>query len=170
MLNLFKEWSELAEEAKNAFLHKLGPLAYLVGIWEGTGFTVISRPSAHANQIFQFKINKTFETLSLAPLILSVTNRGEAPQLDIKLNGLIYKQGIVDAENITNVLHFESGQWLLVPATENPESKATVARQATILHGVTFIATGEAPELVRCPGKPILSWQIQRPYRLTAIH
>ena len=105
-MNLFREWSDLAEAAKNAFLHKLGPLAYLVGVWEGTGFTVISRPSAQPNQIFQFIANQTLETLSLTPLILSVANRGEDPQPDIRLSGLLYKQGIVDAENITNVLHF----------------------------------------------------------------
>jgi hypothetical protein len=155
-MNLFREWTDLVEEEKNAFLHKLGPLAYLVGVWEGSGFTVISRPSPQSNQIFQFLANKTLETLWLTPLILSVKNRGEAPQPDIKLNGLLYKQGIVDAENITNILHFEAGQWLLIPATKNPDSKATVARQATILHGATFIATGDAPDLTRNPGKPNL--------------
>jgi hypothetical protein len=163
-MNLFREWNDLLEEEKNAFLHRLGPLAYLVGVWEGAGFTVISRPSPQPNQIFQFVANKTLETLWLTPLILAVNNRGEAPQSDIKLHGLLYKQGIVDAENNTNILHFESGQWLLIPATKNPDSKATVARQATLLHGTAFIATGEAPDLTRTPGNQKLKWQIRHQY------
>ncbi len=109
-----------------------------------------------ANQVFQFQTNKTLETLSLTPLVLSVNNRGGDPQPDIKLNGLLYKQGIVDGENIVNVLHFESGQWLLVPVTAKPNNKATVARQAAILHGATFIATGEAPGIERNAGKPTI--------------
>ena len=51
---------------------------------------------------------------------------------------------------------FESGQWLLVPVTAKPNNKATVARQAAILHGATFIATGEAPGIERNAGKPTI--------------
>lgn len=156
MMNIIKEWHGLEEEIKNAFLHRLGPLAYLVGVWKGTGFTVISRPSSQPDQTFQFHVNETSEELLFTPLLLSVTNRGENPQVDIKLNGLSYKQVIVDSANVSNVLHFENGQWLLIPATVKPISKASLSRQATILHGATFIATGDAPSMDPNQSAPVI--------------
>ena len=44
----------------------------------------------------------------------------------------------------------KSGQWLLMPETNVPQKNETIARQATILHGVTFTAIGDAP-----PGAPV---------------
>jgi hypothetical protein len=75
-------------------------------------------------------------------------------QGDISLKGIFYEQLIVDKYNITNVLHFESGQWLLIPKTTVPAKNETVARQAAILHGVSFTATGDAPPMTPVPGRP----------------
>ena len=51
--------------------------------------------------------------------------------------------------------------------TKNPDSKATVARQATILHGAAFVATGAAPDLERNPGKPTIDPTDTTPIPLT---
>jgi hypothetical protein len=85
---------------------------------------------------------------------MSVKDRGHIGQNDISLKGIIYEQLISDEHNITDVLHFESGQWLWIPETTVPLKKDTVARQATILHGVSFTATGDAPPLLPIKGKP----------------
>jgi hypothetical protein len=68
---------------------------------------------------------------------------------------VIYEQLVLDADDITNVLHFEIGQWLLVPETKDPSnSKASIVRQANILHGVSFLAMGEAPDPHPAIAKP----------------
>ena len=156
-MNRPSKWPELTEDVRNLVFRKLGPLAHLVGVWEGTGYTSIFRPDGQNNKPFFFQQNTTQETLTFIPLIMSVTDRGAIGQEDISLKGLIYEQLIVDEHDLANVLHFESGQWLFIPETTVPPHKKTVARQATILHGASFTAIGDAPEIVPVPGKPTIT-------------
>jgi hypothetical protein len=153
-MNTQNIWGELAEDIRNLFLRRLGPLAHLAGIWEGTGYTFIFRPDGQKNKPFFFQQNITNETLAIIPLIMSVTNRGADEQTDISLKGLKYEQLIRDATSITNILHFESGHWLLIPPTKVPLKNESIARQATILHGTAFTAIGDAPGVVPVTGKP----------------
>jgi hypothetical protein len=150
-------WQELGEELKHLALRRLGPLAHLVGVWEGTGYFSVFRPNGANKTPFFFQQNTTKETLTFIPLIMSVPDRGallNTGQGDIHVRGLIYEQLIVDEHDIANVFHFESGQWLLIPETIVPQKGKTVARQATILHGVSFTATGDAPPVTPNEGKP----------------
>ena len=157
IMNMPSKWDELTEEVRNLVFRKLGPLAHLVGVWKGTGYTSIFRPDGQNNKPFFFQQNTTKETLTFIPLIMSVKDRGAIGQGDISLKGLIYEQLIVDEHNFANVLHFKSGQWLFIPETTVPPKTKTVARQATILHGVSFTATGDAPEIVPVPIKPAIT-------------
>lgn len=142
---MFIKWEQSLE---GLILDKLGPLKQLNGVWRGRGFTAISRPDGQHGNTFKVKLNATEEVLAFFPIFGHVTNRGathaEGNQGDISIYGLMYIQLIVNLENLTEVLHFETGQWLLVPPTTAPLSTATIVRQATILHGATFIASGDA--------------------------
>ena len=151
-----RKWGELDEAIRLLALRKLGPLAHLVGIWKGTGYAIISRPDAKNGQIFNFQQNPTIEELSFVPVISSVLNRTASQgEDDIILKGLVYEQLILDKSNPLNVLHFEIGQWLLVPDPTD-ELKLSIVRQANILHGVSFLAMGDAPGLAPALGKPDL--------------
>jgi hypothetical protein len=138
---MFIKWLGQLEDM---FLDNLGPLKQLVGLWQGTGFTAIARPDGQPGHIFHIRLNTTNEYLLFIPILGGVQNRGGQNQIDITLHGLMYAQLIVNSQNVTEVLHFETGQWLLVPKTDEPTAGATIVRQATILHGATFIATGNA--------------------------
>jgi hypothetical protein len=157
MMSISSKWAELNEELRHLVLRRLGPLSHLVGIWEGTGYTTIFRPNGQNRTPFFFQQNTTKETLAIIPLPMSVKDRGALAnpgQADIPLKGLVYEQFISDEHAISNILHFESGQWLLIPETVVPHNNETIARQATILHGVTFTATGDAPPVAPTKGKP----------------
>lgn len=130
----------------------LGPLADFVGTWSGIGFNTIFRPQ---NQTFPLPIpapgdnllelNLTSETLSFSPSLGSIPNRGML-QNDIFLNGVPYVQAINDVTNPAppTGIHFEPGIWLSVPTTTNPQEPISLARMASIPHGVTIVAQGVA--------------------------
>jgi len=158
-MSILGKWEGLTEELRNLAFRKLGPLSHLIGVWEGTGYSSIFRPNGQNKTPFFFQQNTTKEILTFIPLIMSAPDRGSllnTGQGDISLKGIIYEQLISDEHNITNVLHFESGQWLLIPKTTVPAKNETVARQAAILHGVTFTATGDAPSMAPVPGRPTI--------------
>jgi hypothetical protein len=138
----------------------LGPLAVLKGTWKGEGFNQIWRPffvdptapptvpPTPATQDRFLELNQTLETLTFEEIPGDIPNRGMV-QADINLHGLRYLQQIQDA----NVLgpngqlagiHVEHGMWLAAPATTNPNDPTTVARLATIPHGVSLVAQGTA--------------------------
>ena len=147
-MSLLQKWRELQEEAKNLFLRPLGPLAHLVGVWHGTGYSMIFRPDFQHNQPFAYQQNITDEILSFIPLVASFEDRG-ATQRDIPLTGLFYEQTITDsAKVVPTVLHAETGHWLIIPPTQSPANQATIARQGNILHGTSSIATGNAPDMM----------------------
>ncbi len=130
----------------------LGPLAAFVGTWKGIGFNTIFRPQ---NQTFPLpkpapgdnllELNLTSETLSFSPSLGSIPNRGML-QDDIFLNGVPYVQSINDVTNPAppTGIHFEPGIWLIVPSTTNPNEPVSLARMASIPHGVTIVAQGKA--------------------------
>jgi hypothetical protein len=169
---LFLKWEEALE---THILDKLGPLQKLIGVWEGEGFTIIARPDGKNRAAsddpntriagsFQLQLNTTREILVFIPILGKIINRGFEAQPDISVYGLMYIQFIVDAADITNILHFENGQWLLMPATTVPNANAMIVRQATILHGATFIAQGDAANFdVFTNGPPNIPSEESRP-------
>jgi hypothetical protein len=101
------------------------------------------------------ELNLTTETLSFAPSLGSIANRGFGAQQDIFLNGVPYLQSINDVTTArARGIHFEPGIWLHVPPTTTPKECVTLARMACIPHGTTINAQGTFRSIA---GKPCIA-------------
>jgi hypothetical protein len=145
------EWrpvDPLRRPAASPAPNPLGPLAELPGTWKGQGFNTIWRPHQvglagdPANQDRVLELNLTQETLQFTRIPGEIPNRGFL-QPDIELFGITYLQQISD-RLLRAGIHAEPGVWVSVPDTENPAEKATVVRMASIPHGTTINAQGQA--------------------------
>lgn len=124
-------------------VNPLGALAELPGKWVGTGFNQIWRPFFPVATSDRFlELNLTKETLEFSDSIGNIPNRGLL-QPDIELFGIHYLQQVSDALTGGGI-HVEPGFWVTVPATTNPAEPATVVRMASIPHGTTVNAQGQA--------------------------
>lgn len=126
---------------------QLGLLANLAGTWEGTGFSLISRPDFHDQADTYLQLNQTRETLTITPIGATIPNRGFG-QDDIDLFGLNYLQRIEDAATGAQ-LHLEPGLWMTQPQTSYPLETADpgeqiIFRMGSIPHGTTLLAEGVA--------------------------
>lgn len=122
----------------------LGPLAGLVGLWKGHGFNAIWRPH-HTVQDRFLELNRTDETLLVTEINGPIPNRGLANP-DINMFGATYLQQINEA-GTNSGLHIEPGIWASVPPTTDPNIPPTVVRMASIPHGTTILAQGNAQVL-----------------------
>jgi len=142
----------------------LGPLAAFTDNWIGNGFNVIFRPNGKKSPTGPFpvrpvgpyesvlELNLTSETLSFAPKLVSIPNRGFGTQEDIFLNGVPYVQSINDITTLpARCIHFEPGIWLSIPAPTTPRECVTLARMASIPHGTTINAQGTFTSKVGIP-------------------
>lgn len=126
----------------------LGPLADLPGTWKGQGFNTIWRPHQVGlpgdppKQDRILELNLTQETLQFTRIPGSIPNRGFL-EPDINLFGVTYLQHISD-RLLKAGIHAEPGVWANVPATTDPAEKASVVRMASIPHGTTINAQGQA--------------------------
>lgn len=125
----------------------LGLLAQLPGVWKGSGFNAIWRPSSVTQDRF-LELNVTDEVLEFDAIPGNIPNRGLL-QSDLFMTGARYLQQISDGnikdDDGNNAgLHIEPGLWLSVPATTDPNVQASVARLASIPHGTTIVAQGLA--------------------------
>ena len=129
----------------------LGALSAFTGTFVGNGFNTIFRPQNTVTPASPLpggdnvlELNLTQETLSFSSPLGSVPNRGSGSQGDIFLNGVPYLQSVVDVTIQTSPvgIHHEPGIWIVVPATELPDVGPTVARMASVPHGVTVLAQG----------------------------
>jgi hypothetical protein len=127
----------------------LGLLADLAGTWRGSGFNLIARPNKQGNANLFLQLSQTRETLSIDPISSSVPNRGFL-QGDIELFGLTYLQQISDTTT-GGALHIEPGIWVTVPATTAPPELQSIARLATIPHGNSMLAEGQAEQFAPGP-------------------
>jgi len=139
-------------------LDNLGLLQHLPGTWIGTGFNLIARPQfapiSGQNSDFFLELNLTQEILKFDLIRSAIPNRGLA-QDDINLFGLHYLQQISDAITF-GALHIEPGIWINIPKTNQPDVPPTVARMASIPHGTTLVAQGQAFEAPP-PGQPVFT-------------
>jgi hypothetical protein len=120
-----------------ALVDSLGPLAHLVGAWRGNrGWNLIAVPQGPKG--FLLLVRPYIETLTFTPIGAPVPNRGGAETLMIL--GLQYDLRITDAET-NEPLHIENGMWLYWGENQDPKTP-TIARQATIPHGVSALAVG----------------------------
>jgi hypothetical protein len=143
----------------------LGILADFTGTFVGSGFNTIFRPQNPASPTALpvpqpesdniLELNLTSEVLSFSNSLGSVPNRGRLMP-DIFLNAVPYLQTISDVTDPVNpvAIHFEPGLWLAVPATTDPADVATLVRMASIPHGTTIQAQGNAPAAGPTAGKP----------------
>jgi hypothetical protein len=136
----------------------LGPLAVFTGNWIGSGFNTIFRPYGKlpeglldADAVLE--LNLTSETLSFAPNLGSIHNRGFGTQKNIVLGGVPYLQSVNDVTSGL-AIHFEPGIWLCVPATTIPAEEVTLVRMASIPHGATINAQGKWRSNA---GKPLIA-------------
>ena len=161
------------------------------GTFVGNGLNTIFRPQSTATPtIFPktppgnpdnvLEINLTTETLAFADALGSVPNRGLFAQGDIFLSGVPYVQTIQDVTNPDTGLadgpatgiHFEPGIWMRVPgSTVNPIRVETLNRMASIPHGTTINAQGDAPTTTTAgppiiPVKKITPFSIDNPSNL----
>jgi hypothetical protein len=143
---------------------ELGPLAKLPGTWVGNGFNLIARPDKEEGGVFFLELNATDETLEVTPISGPIPNRGSR-QNDISFLGLTYLQRISDAAH-GGGLHIEPGIWLSVPATTAPPAEPSVVRLATVPHGNSLLAQGQAfavdggPQIDPVSSRPI---EVERP-------
>ena len=126
----------------------LGPLQDLPGFWEGTGFNVIARPDfsgGNPNGFF-LELNLLREIIEFTTIGSPVFNRGSV-QDDIAIYGVTYLHRVTDATT-GEALHIEPGMWLNIPATNDPQAEASIARLATIPHGNAICTVGFAEDVV----------------------
>jgi hypothetical protein len=129
----------------------LGPLAPMVGAWQGSGFNTIFRPlnPNSANQLpipatgdNILELNLTSEHITFTAIQGVIPNRGMV-QADIGLAGMVYLQQINDVTTSPPTgIHIEPGCWILIPPTTDPAEGQTVCRMASIPHGTTINAQG----------------------------
>ena len=139
-------------------LDPLGPLRELPGTWTGKGFNTIWRPffaNPPAAEDEFLELNLTTEKIEFAAIGGPIPNRGFFQQ-DINMFGLTYMQQIQDA-NVGGGLHAEPGIWATVPATTNPAEPPTVVRMASIPHGTTILAQGQAQSVNGPPVFPAIN-------------
>jgi hypothetical protein len=141
----------------------LGPLADLVGTWVGNkGWNLVSVPQGPN---FKLLIRPYYETITIYPAGAPVPNRGGVVEQFV--GTLVYDLRINDM--ITNeTLHLENGMWLWLgnigPQPGGGSSMVkplpvefSVARQASIPHGDTIIALGNAVPSKGAPAIPPVS-------------
>jgi hypothetical protein len=123
---------------------ELGPLAALVGEWEGEGFNTIWRPHFPSDESDRFlELNLTTEKLVFSPINGEIPNRGLL-QKDIVMFGVTYLQQISRRGEPNAGLHIEPGIWAVVPQTADPAEPPSVVRMASIPHGTVINAQGAA--------------------------
>jgi len=140
--------------------HPLGALQHLPGKWTGRGFNQIWRPFHSISpdppgQDHFLELNLTTENLEFDRIPGTIPNRGFL-QCDISLVGLYYLQQIKD-RNLIAGIHVETGIWVTVPVTTNPNEPTTVVRMASIPHGTTIEAQGTASTINHAPMIPPVS-------------
>jgi hypothetical protein len=130
----------------------LGPLAGLVGTWQGIGWNLIAVPNGTGS--FQLLVNQINETITFTPIEALVPNRSNGGGTML-LAGVQYDIKVTDADegpNNGNLLHAENGMWLwptnMAPvasddtATDQVFTRKTVVRLASIPHGNSLVAIG----------------------------
>lgn len=145
---------------------QLGPLAPLVGSWQGSGFNAIWRPDntqpPENSQIRRFlELNLTNDSIQFDAIPGVVPNRGVADQPDLNLFGLHYLQRVSDADKppfstAGQALHIEPGLFMNVPASQTPANPASIVRLASIPHGVSLLMQGPTPSSMPKPGPPTI--------------
>jgi hypothetical protein len=137
----------------------LGDISTLPGTWVGTGFNLIevpnmnqAKPGPPPADKFRVILNSTSETLVFSAIAGDIINRGNA-QGDISFLGLHYLQQVSDV-NLpvgNNGIHLETGLFLNVVKSDDPQEGPSIARLGSIPHGDSILAQGRS---FTVPGGP----------------
>ena len=144
---------------------QLGPLAPLVGRWEGkgTGWNMIALPfkdSPNPNIPFRILMNQYDEKLDFFTVGDKIPNRGLTE--DQEVSSLDYQQVVtqIDAEDFPDSglagpagsdIHHEPGLWIHVKDGQPTINGVNIARLASIPHGNAVLATGIARQVDGMP-------------------
>ena len=147
---------------------QLGPLAPLVGKWEGngTGWNMIALPfKDRTNPKIPFRIlmNQYDEKLDFTTVGDKIPNRGISEDQEVAT--LDYQQVIkqIDADDFPDSglagppgsdIHHEPGLWIHVKDGQPIINGINIARLASIPHGNTVLATGTAVQVDGMPEIP----------------
>lgn len=145
---------------------ELGPLAPLVGTWQGSGgwnIIAVPAPSASATQhAFTLLVEPIIDTITFKPILALVPNRGGNVGV-MQIPGLYYTQTVYLQTDPTQLMHIENGMWLLMPlpqppmaGTQKPPANLVpqVARMSTIPHGNSLVAVGAVTQSDGAPDMP----------------
>jgi len=126
---------------------QFGPLTDLIGTWVGTkGWNLIAVPNQKGG--FILEVVPYFETIVISPLSTPTPNRGK--KIIQEVPTLMYSLSIHSSID-QSLLHRENGTWLLLP---DCPSNFQLARQASIPHGTSVVALGNASPPI--PGPPVI--------------
>lgn len=133
-------------KSTSEIVQKLGPLAGLVGNWNGnSGWNLIAVPSSTGG--FELLIQNFSEKIVFTPVGAPVPNRGGHSEQFIV--GLMYELTVID-KSTQGVLHVENGMWLNLSDIEKQQlemqGQFPVCRQSSIPHGDVVIALGSATQ------------------------
>ncbi|KAJ5820339.1 hypothetical protein N7474_005930 [Penicillium riverlandense] len=138
----------------------LGLLENFSESFTGRGLNTVFRPNNGTPDATQFprdnilELNLINDTITFSESFGAVPNRGLMSQNGIFLNGISYIQAVNDVTNVktgradgpATGIHFETGLWMNVPATNNtPVLGDSLVRMASIPHGTTINAQCLAP-------------------------
>jgi hypothetical protein len=131
----------------------------LEGSWEGTGFNLIELPNMNLLKPgpppadkFKVVLNATSETIIFSEISGEVANRGNS-NVDVFLTGLHYLQQVNDITLPKGQagIHLETGLFMNVPKSNDPNVDVSVARLGSIPHGDSLMAQGRAFEVAGGP-------------------
>ena len=150
---------------------QLGPLAPLVGRWEGksTGWNMIALPfkdTANPKIPFRILMNQYDEKLDFFTVGDKIPNRGKHEDQEVAT--LDYQQVVtqIDAEDFPHSglagpagsdIHHEPGLWIHVKEGQPKINDINIARLASIPHGNSVLATGTAKQVDGMPEIPGIS-------------
>ena len=132
----------------------LGPLAPLVGTWQGSGgWNIIAVPAPGGVEAFTLLVEPIIDTIIFKPILALVPNRGGNVGL-MKIPGVYYEQTVYLQTAPTQLMHIENGMWLLLPLPQPPLAGSAkprgwvpqIARMSTIPHGNSLVAVGGVAE------------------------
>jgi len=169
--------ANVTPEMNSEAVLQLGPLAPLVGRWEGkgTGWNMIALPfkdSTNPNIPFRILMNQYDESLHFSTVSDNIPNRGINEDQEVAT--LDYQQVItqIDAEDFPDTcdpndpedpglagpdgsdIHHEPGLWIHVKDGQPTINGINIARLASIPHGNSVLATGTAQYVDGMPKIP----------------
>ncbi len=144
---------------------QLGPLAPLVGKWEGkgTGWNMIALPfkdTVNPKIPFRILMNQYDEKLNFSTVGDKIPNRGRTEDQEVAT--LDYQQVVtqIDAEDFPHSglagpagsdIHHEPGLWIHVKDGQPTINGINIARLASVPHGNSVLATGTAKQVDGMP-------------------